>query len=133
MEMNDQIFQEKLKNLENAEGIIRGRKSNTDPKVKKAVDQIIHLAAWMHHMITSVHPYRDGNGRTARLAANLILERFGLVGISIKIEKENKNRYRQALSQIDNNEDYAPLSALIFEGLVERYQGVAVRYHKAKN
>ena len=64
-------------------------------------------------MITLVHPFRDGNGRTVRLAANLILERFGLVGISIKIEKENKNRYRSALAQIDSDEDYKPLESLI--------------------
>jgi len=45
----------------------------------------------------------------------LILERFGLVGISIKIEKENKATYRKALAQIDQREDYEPLMDLIFE------------------
>lgn len=63
-----------------------------------------------------------------RFAGNLILERYGLVGISIKIEKENKNRYRQALSQIDTVKDYEPLKTLIYEGLTERYEGVNMKY-----
>lgn len=61
------------------------------------LQKVIDLSAWIHHKITYIHPFREGNGRTARLAGNLILERYGLVGISIKIEKENKERYRKAL------------------------------------
>ncbi|MBI5221334.1 MAG: hypothetical protein HY979_00825, partial [Candidatus Magasanikbacteria bacterium] len=57
---------------------------------------------------------------------------YGLVGISIRIEKENKNRYRQALSQIDQQGDYKPLEALIYEGLLERYDGVEMKYYNIK-
>ena len=63
------------------------------------IEKIIRLSAWVHHKITHIHPFREGNGRTARLAGNLILERYGLVGISIKVEKENKNQYCNALAQ----------------------------------
>jgi len=85
---------------------------------------IVDLAAWIHHKIVHIHPFREGNGRTARLTANLILERYGLVGISIKIEKENKNKYRNALSQIDERDDYEPLKEMIVDGLVDRYEGI---------
>ncbi len=85
---------------------------------------IIDLTAWIHHKIVYIHPFREGNGRTARLVANLILERFGLVGISIKIEKENKDRYRQSLAQIDQFNDYEPLKEMIVEGLLERYESI---------
>jgi len=64
------------------------------------------------------------------LASNLILERYGLVGISIKVEKENKNRYQKALAQIDKFQDYEPLMELIYEDLVERYHGVAIKYYQ---
>jgi Fic family protein len=124
-------LEKKLQALEHAEGIIRGRNDNT-PKVHKTVDQVIQLAAWVHYSVTCIHPFRDGNGRTARLAGNLILERFGLIGISIKVEKENKNRYRQALAQIDNANDYKPLVSLIYEGLRERYDGVALKQYGVK-
>ena len=82
------------------------------------------VVAWVHHKIVYIHPFEEGNGRTARLMANLILEDYNLVGISIKTERENKNRYLQALYQIDDHEDYKPLISLIFEGLTDRYSGV---------
>ena len=91
------------------------------------IDDIINVAAWIHHKITHVHPFRDENGRTARLATNLVLERYGLVGISIKIERENKNEYRKALSQIDNHDDYEPLVNIISRGLIDRYNGVPMK------
>jgi Fic family protein len=72
----------------------------------------------------------EGNGRTARLVANLILERYGLVGISVKIEKENKNEYRKSLAQIDKYGDYEPLEEIISEGIIERYHGVSMKYYK---
>jgi len=48
------------------------------------IGKIVHVAAWIHHKIVHIHPFVDGNGRTARLMVNLILERFRLIGISIK-------------------------------------------------
>lgn len=88
------------------------------------VDMVIEVAAWLHHTIVHIHPFVEGNGRTARLAANLILQRYGLIGISIKVESENKNAYLSALKQIDTNGDYEPLIMIIAEGLIDRYQGV---------
>lgn len=100
-----------------------------DDELLECIDEVVSVAAWIHHIITAIHPFRDGNGRTARLAANLILERYGLVGISVKIEKENKNAYRKALAQIDDAKDYEPLKNLIYEGLSDRYGGVAMKYY----
>ena len=70
-----------------------------------AIDKVIGAGSWIHHRITSIHPFREGNGRTARLAANLIFQRYGLVGLSVQVEKENKKRYRGALRQIDKEHD----------------------------
>ena len=94
------------------------------------MDQIIDLAAWAHYRIVYIHPFLDGNGRTARLITNLIVQRLGFVGLSIKIERENKNKYYEALAQIDDPtyNDYEPLKTLIYEGLIERYDGVVVEY-----
>lgn len=127
VELNLEL-QEKLRDMGNAEGDISEVNHNMD-QATESIDQVVRLAAWLHHQITFVHPFREGNGRTARLAANLILERYGLVGISIKVEKENKNRYRQALKQIDMYQDFEPLVELMYDGLLERYNGVAVRYY----
>ena len=123
---------EKLKGLELAAGMLLNR-NVLRRKAFNAIDNVVTVAAWLHHKVTYIHPFREGNGRTARLAANLILERFGLIGISIKMEKENKKIYRQALAQIDQREDYEPLKHLIFEGLIDRYRGVSLKYYEYKN
>ncbi len=130
IQKND-VLEEKLKTLQIVEGIISGKRSDEDTLLE-AFDAVIRVAAWLHHTITFVHPFREGNGRTARLAANLILERYGLVGISVKIEKENKNQYRQALAQIDSANDFEPLVGMIYDGLIERYGGVPLKFYGVK-
>ncbi len=131
MEQADSELVARLKKLEKAEGILLNMGDPTDED-SALMEEIITTAAWIHHIVTFIHPFREGNGRTARLAANLILERYGLVGISIKIEKENKNRYRRALAQADKAQDIEPLTNLIYEGLIERYEGVAIKYYDFK-
>lgn len=130
MEECGKVLEEKLGKL-GTEGILMGE---IIEEASDYIEEVISIAAWIHHRITYIHPFREGNGRTARLAANLILERYGLVGISIKIEKENKDHYRQALAQIDSSyEDYERLKQLIYEGLIDRYEGVHIKYYDPKN
>lgn len=124
-------FAKRLAELKSAESVWLSRGELTEEEME-IIDHIIEATAWIHHKITHIHPFREGNGRTARLAGNLILERYGLVGISIKVERENKTKYRQALAQIDQFEDYGPLKDIIYEGLIDRYKGVAMRYVKDK-
>ncbi|MEK7187195.1 MAG: Fic family protein [Patescibacteria group bacterium] len=82
------LFDNELKNsvkeCELVEGYILDFNGDTKEKFD-AIEKILNLAARIHHIITFIHPYVEGNGRTARLAGNLILERFGLVGLSVKI------------------------------------------------
>ena len=129
MKKADLDFRDKLKKLEKVEGIIFAGDKPTEDIVDK-IDEVVMCASWIHHTIPFIHPFREGNGRTARLAGNLVLERYGLIGISIKIEKENKNAYRQALAQIDIMGDYEPLKNIIYEGLIDRYNGVSLKYYK---
>ena len=120
-----------INELKDCEGHILNLSIEVTDDALKCVEKVIYLASWLHHSITVIHPFREGNGRTARLATNLILERYGLVGISVKVEKENKNRYRKALAQVDKYGDYEPLENIISEGIIERYNGVSVKYYKA--
>ncbi len=128
----DSELQKKLGKLGIADGILHDGDQSVE-KMLKTIESVVTVAAWVHHKITYIHPFREGNGRTARLTANLVLERFGLMGISVKVEKENKNRYRKALSQIDAAGDYEPLKDLIYEGLEERFDGVAVKYYNIRD
>ena len=59
----------------------------------------VALAAQAHHRLVAIHPFIDGNGRTARLVMNLILFRYGYpptVLLSI-----NRRQYYQVLMQAD--------------------------------
>jgi len=39
---------------------------------------VLDLAAWAHAEWVRIHPFANGNGRTARVWANLILVRYGI-------------------------------------------------------
>src|SRR5215211_4276194 len=58
-------------------------------KEKPDVNPII-LAALFHYRFIRIHPFDDGNGRTARILMNFILMQFGYPPVIIKTEdKEN--------------------------------------------
>lgn len=56
------------------------------------------LAFEFHLRYLSIHPFYDGNGRTARLFMNLILISFGLPPVIIR--KEDKDVYNRYLADI---------------------------------
>uniref|UniRef100_A0A0N5BDE7 protein adenylyltransferase n=1 Tax=Strongyloides papillosus TaxID=174720 RepID=A0A0N5BDE7_STREA len=53
----------------------------------------VELAAIAHYKLVFIHPFVDGNGRTARLLMNLILSRSGFPPIIIPLE-ERLNYYK---------------------------------------
>lgn len=58
------------------------------------------LAAQAHHRLAAIHPFIDGNGRTARLVMNLALFRQGYPPTVIL--RANRRQYYQALAQADS-------------------------------
>ena len=61
-------------------------------KYQKKID-VIELAAIIHHKLTYIHPFFDGNGRTARLIMNLILMQSGYPLVIIL--KNDRKKYYQ--------------------------------------
>lgn len=59
----------------------------------------IVLAAEFHYRFILIHPFDDGNGRTARILMNFILMKFGYPPVIIKTE--DKANYFAALQQGD--------------------------------
>ncbi len=60
----------------------------------------ILLAAQAHHRLVAIHPFIDGNGRTARLAMNLLLMRSGYPPTVIL--RINRGQYYSALAKADS-------------------------------
>jgi Fic family protein len=50
----------------------------------------IEYAALAHYKLVVVHPFYDGNGRTARLLMNLILMQAGFPPVTIKVEEKHE-------------------------------------------
>lgn len=74
------------------------------------------LTTVFHHKLVWIHPFFDGNGRTVRLAMNLILMRKGYPPAIIL--KNDRNKYYEALNQA-NNGNYQKLFLLTLQA-VER-------------
>jgi len=67
------------------------------------------LAGLVHYQLATIHPFNDGNGRTARLCADFILHRggYGLKGL-LSLEEQHAQdlqRYYQALN-VHSSYDY---------------------------
>ena len=61
--------------------------------------ELIKEIAFIHHRITQIHPFPDGNGRTSRAFMNILLLHIGLLPIFVEIEC--KNKYYFALENAD--------------------------------
>ena len=68
-----------------------------------------------HFRLTAIHPFGDGNGRTARLLMNLMLLRGGYPPIAVR--PADRARYLDALEHGSTAEDQGPFRAFLFERL----------------
>jgi Fic family protein len=74
----------------------------------------IELATVFHHKLVWIHPFFDGNGRTVRLAMNLLLMRVGFPPAIIL--KNDRKKYYDALNQA-NSGNYQKLTLLMCQAL----------------
>lgn len=74
----------------------------------------IVLSTVFHHKLVWIHPFFDGNGRTVRLAMNLLLMRKGFPPAIIL--KNDRKKYYEALNQA-NNGNYQKLTLLMAQAL----------------
>jgi fido (protein-threonine AMPylation protein) len=72
------------------------------------------LATIFHHKLVWIHPFFDGNGRTVRLAMNLLLMRKGFPPAIIL--KNDRKKYYEALNQA-NKGSYQKLTLLMAQAL----------------
>ncbi len=74
-------------------------------------------AALLHGELVKIHPFVDGNGRTARLLMNLNLMNYGFNPVIIK--KEDRLEYYEALDKAHTTGDYTDFVKLIVKLEIE--------------
>lgn len=81
----------------------------------KAVDQLhpVQYAADLHQKFVSIHPFVDGNRRTARLLMNFALAGAGYPVISIMPDKKSRNEYMDALAMSRETGNLVPFETLV--------------------
>ena len=73
------------------------------------------LAFDFHRSYVSIHPFHDGNGRTARILSNVILMRFGFPPVIVKVDE--KEAYNRIITEV---QDYGAPTALFSAFMAER-------------
>lgn len=72
--------------------------------------------ARLHNQFERVHPFLDGNGRTGRLALNLMLVRLGYP--PVVIFKRQRDAYLSAMRRADGG-DFGPLGELVARAMLD--------------
>lgn len=71
------------------------------------ISEFVFQALKIHHRITQIHPFRDGNGRSSRALLNWMLREKRLPPIYFKLSE--KGSYYSALECADKHGDYTEL------------------------
>ena len=117
--------------------MIRGARHVPPKTWRDVMDQMEHWENWsrenadapaplraavLHAWLAHIHPYIDGNGRTARAVGNLELIRSGYPPIIIK--KKERLRYIESLASSDDAGDLRAFAELIFDRVESSLVGV---------
>ena len=73
----------------------------------------VDYAAQLHWRFVIIHPFIDGNGRTARLLMNLALTEHGYPVVNIQPNKESRLHYMEVLEECDRAGSAGKLTDLI--------------------
>jgi Fic family protein len=68
-----------------------------------------------HYRLVAIHPFADGNGRTARLLMNLLLLRAGYPPVAVR--PEDRKTYLDTLEQATVTDDLKPFRTFLYRRL----------------
>lgn len=91
---------------------------------EKFLTEAISILAWFQHRFVWIHPFKDYNGRVARLLTNFLTLNLGLPMLEIKAEtNKDRENYVQAMEAADKL-DYSKLEKLIVNALRESLEKI---------
>lgn len=82
-----------------------------------------------HYRLTAIHPFADGNGRTARLLMNLMLLRAGYPPVAVR--PADRKEYLDRLEHASNTGDLGPFQELLHHRLVETLDQYVALFREA--
>jgi hypothetical protein len=82
------------------------------PESDDAIEAVLTTAALAHAKWVEIHPFANGNGRTARLWANWVLMRYGVPPFVRLRPRPEGLRYAEAARRALCEGDYEPTIAL---------------------
>ena len=80
----------------------------------------LELAAWAHWKLVKIHPFQDGNVRTARIIMNYVLHKNGYAMIDIKTRE--KQQYFSALEKCHYNNNARALAIWLARRFKKQYK-----------
>ena len=80
----------------------------------------VELAARVHADFVNIHPFKDGNGRTARLIMNLELMKAGFPTVIIPVE--SRPEYYKNLDIAATQGDYSPFTAQVADRTAKSFE-----------
>ena len=96
-------------------------------QIKNSKD-ILDLAADVHYSLVSIHPFSDGNGRTARIMMNAVLFTFDMPRLILPAEK--KELYYKALKETRKKSDIIVFRDYIYQNYINQ---LTTELEKQKN
>lgn len=87
------------------------------PKTADAINAVVELCAWVHAEWVRIHPFANGNGRTARLWANFVAMRYGLPPF-VRLRPRPDGSYEAACSKAMDG-DWVPTAAVFRQMYLE--------------
>jgi len=111
------LVPELIKNL--CEDLKERLKHFSKPDDDNYITEVVSLLAWFQHKFVSIHPFKDYNGRVARMLTVLMLLNFNLPSTEIYADTEkDRKAYIKALQSADLG-NYLELEDLIGDSLEE--------------
>jgi cell filamentation protein len=83
------------------------------PKKYSEKESLIKDVAKVHAELLFIHPFREGNGRTARILANQMLRKAGYNPLKFELIENEKRDFYIACVQKAANQDYTCMEDLI--------------------
>lgn len=81
--------------------------------------EYIEMVVRLHHRMTVIHPFSDGNGRTSRSFSNMLLLRRDIPPIFFT--DESKNNYKKSLKLVDTENIYDSLYEDFYKSILKSF------------